>query len=374
MLRLRATLSRFINYTPLRSLMQRLLGYSKTVEMLTHPHAVAGLESIETSIPAHDISIRDPHVLALLAHSPHYGSGVYRQRQVFAARLRGARVHFPSGAVLTRDNTVIVESALDSYRLKQTGIFGARRTPPVRLPGTMTTIWYRLSEGYYHWLLDSLTRLAALPSDTPLTLLLPNPATPLQEASLRLFLPESVTVMRVDPGVYEPDLLLMPSFLINKNSAWLPPTLAKPLRERVFSRLELTPDVPGTRRLYISRGDAPKRRLLNEAEIIAYLSARGFEIVLGSTLSFEDQVRLFHDADIVVGAHGAGLSNLLFASPQTRVLELFGTDYSLTWYSLLAHSLGQKYRFAISDSPVGRHDDFIVGLEAVRAVFDGEGW
>ena len=40
------------------------------------------------------------------------------------------------------------------------------------------------------------------------------------------------------------------------------------------------------------------------------------------TLSITEQIALFHQAEIVVGQHGAGFTNLLFSGPQTTAIEL----------------------------------------------------
>jgi capsular polysaccharide biosynthesis protein len=46
-----------------------------------------------------------------------------------------------------------------------------------------------------------------------------------------------------------------------------------------------------SRRLYISREDATKRRIVNEADLVKELVVHGFEVVTLSGMSFADQVR-----------------------------------------------------------------------------------
>jgi len=41
-----------------------------------------------------------------------------------------------------------------------------------------------------------------------------------------------------------------------------------------------------------------------------------------SNLKFADQVRLFNEADYIVGLHGAAFANMAFCKPKTKVLEL----------------------------------------------------
>ena len=40
-------------------------------------------------------------------------------------------------------------------------------------------------------------------------------------------------------------------------------------------------------------------------------------------MSVRDQIDHFAAADAIVGLHGAGLTNLVFAKPGARVLEIF---------------------------------------------------
>jgi len=75
--------------------------------------------------------------------------------------------------------------------------------------------------------------------------------------------------------------------------------------------------------LYLSRQDATTRRLLHEPGLIKRLERLGFEVVLCSQLTLEEQILLFQQAEMVVGPHGAALVNLLFCRPGARALELF---------------------------------------------------
>jgi len=41
------------------------------------------------------------------------------------------------------------------------------------------------------------------------------------------------------------------------------------------------------------------------------------------TMSVLEQIELFSNADVVIGTHGAGLANILFCKPNTKVIEIF---------------------------------------------------
>lgn len=43
-------------------------------------------------------------------------------------------------------------------------------------------------------------------------------------------------------------------------------------------------------------------------------------------MTIREQMDLFYDAEIVVGAHGAGLTNIIY-SDKINVIEIFGTKF-----------------------------------------------
>lgn len=123
------------------------------------------------------------------------------------------------------------------------------------------------------------------------------------------------------------------------------------------------------RRLYVTRSDAKKRRIANEAELLPLLAKRGFEIVAPGKLSFREQVARFMWTDAVVGPHGAGLTNILFSPKASRVLEIFPANKVKNTYFLLAHSLGQSYRGLVAGQ--GRaHEWFHVKPSAFERALD----
>jgi capsular polysaccharide biosynthesis protein len=81
------------------------------------------------------------------------------------------------------------------------------------------------------------------------------------------------------------------------------------------------------RKIFIGRGGATHRALIHEGKIAAMLGERGFKSVECEKLSVQEQADIFSSADVVVGAHGAALTNLVFCRPGTWVVELFSPAY-----------------------------------------------
>jgi len=112
------------------------------------------------------------------------------------------------------------------------------------------------------------------------------------------------------------------------------------------------------RRIYVSRSDSSNRMLVNEAEIAARAAAAGFLPVLLGAMSVVDQIRTFAEATHVVGAHGAGLTNLMFCQPGTAVCELHMDRYVQWSFRRLAMLRGLRYG-AVLGATVGPRPDWV---------------
>lgn len=90
-----------------------------------------------------------------------------------------------------------------------------------------------------------------------------------------------------------------------------------------------------------------RRNIVNFEEVFAALQAAFPEEtwVVFDSMPFDQCVRLFDRAKLIVGAHGAGLSNMMFARKGTPVIELFPSDminlcyWHLSWILDNPHSI-----------------------------------
>jgi capsular polysaccharide biosynthesis protein len=169
-----------------------------------------------------------------------------------------------------------------------------------------------------------------------------------------------------DGGRWEFRRLLVPSFLApggfsRRQLSWL--------RARLFAGLGVKARESGQRKLYATRRGARARALTNEDQIAVFMSARGFEAVDPGALTLREQADLFADADIVAGASGAGLSNILFAPPQATLIEFQPDSFINCAHWFVTNALGQDYGFVIGRGETERHD-FRVPVEKLEAVFD----
>ncbi|XP_047950160.1 beta-1,2-xylosyltransferase-like [Salvia hispanica] len=60
-------------------------------------------------------------------------------------------------------------------------------------------------------------------------------------------------------------------------------------------------------------------------------------------MPMKEQVRAIQDASVIVGAHGAGLTHIVYATPKTVILEIISSDYRRGHFQLIAQWKGLGY-------------------------------
>jgi hypothetical protein len=129
--------------------------------------------------------------------------------------------------------------------------------------------------------------------------------------------------------------LLAPS-MSNHEDGITVPEMAKWLRHKFGEKL--TP----TRKIFISRDDAPARKLINAEEV--FMALQGWETVTLTGMSTKKQIELFSSASHVISTHGAGLTNLLWCQTGTKVIEISQTELlEKKVYPVLSHHLGLSH-------------------------------
>jgi capsular polysaccharide biosynthesis protein len=124
-------------------------------------------------------------------------------------------------------------------------------------------------------------------------------------------------------------------------------------------------------RVYISRGKAQKRKIVNEEECVSILSEFGFKTHYFEDYSFEEQVKIALDTQYLISNHGAGLTNMLFMKSGSSVFELRlqGDAHSNCYFSF-ASSLNMNYfyQLCVSKNPYEKAHtaNLIVDTELLR--------
>lgn len=110
-------------------------------------------------------------------------------------------------------------------------------------------------------------------------------------------------------------------------------------------------------RIFIRRLGHGARRIANEAAVLRALGSLGFVPCRLESLPLAAQIRLFAQAECVIGPHGAGLTNLLFCREGTKVVEI-GTPYRI-WpcFREIAYHRGLDYHLHLATPVRVRHFD-----------------
>jgi capsular polysaccharide biosynthesis protein len=228
-----------------------------------------------------------------------------------------------------------------------------------RLAGATALIHTPGFRNYFHWMAEALPRLEVLAAYRrgglgPLDRIIigqPDPQ-PFVLESIARFFPELLPLVQpVEKARFDLDQALF--FLdwrgIGRTFTRVKPTTALFL-ERIAAEVEALPRGPG-RALLISRADADNRRLVNEDALLDAFAPLGLEAVRFTGMKVEEQMRLMAQARLVVGVHGAGLTNALFCRRGTAVLEITSTQYirRSRSYADIAIFRGFPYAIAVAD-------------------------
>jgi capsular polysaccharide biosynthesis protein len=115
--------------------------------------------------------------------------------------------------------------------------------------------------------------------------------------------------------------------------------------------------------LYISRDRAKRRKITNEDDVFELLASKGFEKVSLENLTLKNQVKLFQEALVVIGCHGAGLANIMFMQKNQTVIELKSNNNNYWCYFSLARVFGLKYYYSLNNGHVANHRDADIDID-----------
>ncbi|MBD2550356.1 glycosyltransferase family 61 protein [Microcystis elabens FACHB-917] len=247
-----------------------------------------------------------------------------------------------------------------------------RPSPPTRVDHPLVLLATHHNPNYHHWL--------TLPGLAPLMLqehfaLETAPGTALGLTAppgrhLPPFVRPLLALLAPELPVLEAPALAAPQLRFalqeNRSAAVVSPALLAWWRRRWQT---LAPPVRHQgRRLFISRQGARTRCCLNESALIARLAPLGFERLSLENLPVKEQLEAFAAAAVVVGVHGAGLTNLVVCRAGTTVLELLPSDGPFNHYFLMASLLGLRHGHLIGQRPDPARDDFTVDPDQLLAL------
>src|SRR6476661_4570513 len=265
-------------------------------------------------------------------------------------------------AVMTPDNYLLADVSRDypgflpgceKHDVRKHSVFQLESFPALKqIDGSVAVLSGLSGNVYFHWMVDVLPRIELLRlSGRDLAeidwFLVNSCQHQFQRESLRIMgIPEE-KVLESDrlPHIQATELIV-PSFAgyLGWPSGW-----AMDFLRREFLK-GIIPSSSYPKRIYISRSKARYRRVLNEEDVVEVLENFGFVSILPESLSLAEQIAHFYHAEVIVAAHGSGLTNTIFCRQGTKVIELVSPHYISHYYWGISQYLQLEHYFLTGEA------------------------
>ena len=299
-------------------------------------------ERTKVAPPSHPVL---PKIHPLLATNP------ISYRSTWAQRFRGLKVFGPTVSVVDESGKLLADVSVEwGKKAEDNWSFRRLSLPkPQAVTGRTLVLASTGGDTYFHWMTDVLPRvgLARRAGYDPASfdwVLVNGLIHPFQQESLQqLGIPANrCLAFHKKELLYEMEEAVLPS--LPGVPGVVPPESVDFLRNAFPAG-----KTPRGRKIFIGRGEAKHRPLIHEKEIWAQLQKRGYDSVDCGKLSVQKQAEVFGSADMVVGVHGAALTNLVFCYPGTQVVELFSPAYVNPCYRDLCVAAELRHSAAIGN-------------------------
>ncbi len=312
-------------------------------------------------------------------------SALFKQKEIvsrecFVDRIEGAQFwHDAQHTVVVDANGVEVIEHSNADRDLIMSMMS--RHKPLTIPGRVFLIGARGAHNFYHWMVDIVPKLAVLQqagftfsSDDKFIV-------PYAKAE---FCREMVAHFGIDPKQLLETEKLQPYLCVNelivplmenKMGLTMGPWLPELMKQQFISPVS---ESGIGRRLFIIRDplNSDGRQIKNQSEVVKALQLRGFECIQPEKYSVVEQAQLFSEASVIVAAHGAALSHVMFCKPGATVVELYANHIApcfwaisalceLDYYHLYCGDAGDQYSHGTA---AGRSGVLTVELEVLDAL------
>jgi capsular polysaccharide biosynthesis protein len=260
--------------------------------------------------------------------------------------------HVVENAIVQSSGTVYSEGCLVAYEAAADPSINQIPSPPVqtvfgstRHPGFALVLKRPPAETYideailisgrhdlnwYHWMAEYLPRVFTVPQtiDASVPLLVGDrvPAEGLR--ALRAITKRPILMSRYDTAQSVGRLHLSAPIAQVLDTTRVPWALAVAIdgqalrnsRDRLLEAANAQHLEPT--RLIFTRRNSKHRGLVNESELFQVATNLGFESIDPTSMTWEEQIRAFRSASVIVGAAGAAMANYQFMSPGTQAVGL----------------------------------------------------
>jgi capsular polysaccharide biosynthesis protein len=310
-----------------------------------------------------------------------FPAGPVRRHARIACSVRNGFMFSPFGVIVLPDGSIVRESLLHtdasamSFTYAQfTGQFPGRHVLWTAAEAPLLSLNTYSTNNYFHFLIDALAQLHwrdVIPAMRYAPMIVSGYHPDAAKALPFVAAAQSLAGLAAGELVpFDGTIMLCRHVVFPARDTGANPTKIAELRRRFGLGDKRT----GTSRLYITRPNAGRRRLVNDAEIAARLTKRGFVALDPGAWSFQEQVAAFGDAAVIVGPHGAALTNAAFMPPGGALVELTHTARVVWTYHEVAAAAGLSFACVVgsrvSETDNALFADFRVDPDAVDAAVD----
>lgn len=311
--------------------------------------------------------------------------GLYNRTEPrqYVVKLEGGRVWGNNGAIITADDQFVWDLSKEfgpaKFDPRKHSIFNRiKLKTPERFEGSLAVIASPGSGVYAHWLCDIIPRISLLKKTGVLDkvdkILINYERLDFQLETLdRMGISEDRLINCIQDLDFHlaAGILYVPSYPNEHGTVnpWVCQEVKKIFHQagglpqaKTFGSAEVSvptgrTDLP--KRLYISRAKANGRRLLNEDELFSFLQEEyGFIKIFTEDYDMAGKVELFGKAECIIGPHGGGMTNILFAEAGAKVIDLFppGDFDTFFWSIANSNELEYYYFFGKGEMPTPEND------------------
>jgi len=279
------------------------------------------------------------------------------QTPTFLARVPRGRILGPTVAVLTQKDRMLSDVSLD-WGHPGLDHFAYRRfiLPRCRdFDGSALVLACTGADTYFHWFTDALPRLEIASRamgknwkpDWWVVNTLDRPF--IRESLIHLGIPlNRVISLKIQPHIRFSNLWI-PSLPCESSSGDTPDWVVEYLKSSFKVCIDSGTKTALPKRIWIDRSSINSRRLELSKGDETILRGYGISIVCLEDLPLLKQINIFHGAELVIGPHGAGFSNIVFSS-KPKILEFFFPQHVNACYYSLSQHVGADYSYHIPTS------------------------
>lgn len=305
--------------------------------------------------PATKISFSPPKTLEAKIHH-HLRDKKLISPETYVAVIPDGRVwEYKTNFVVITSENKLLQEATRRKRYPEDLIMSSPKMPPVfKYDGIVAAILG--PNNYFTWICQvipqiELLRRSGIDMETIDKFAIHFSEKSFQKQTLNLLgIPQEKIVSFADRHHIQASKLIVPSPLVTQEPIHVRiPEWSYEFLKREFLAGKDRENLPKKRRIYISRAKAKLRQVVNEKEVMEFLSQYGFESVVLESLPVVKQASLMSEAEAVISPHGAGLTNAIFCSPGTKLIEIFSPIYVVKTYWIISDRCQLDYYYMMGE-------------------------